>query len=239
MKKILIKLATIISLPLFISNCSNSISSDYGFIYTSVKFPSSTFNLKAIPSNTSIIDVEISGKGLSESIKLTLTKENPTIIVPQVPSGTKLIIATARDSSKKELAEGESSINVIAGKTNTVEITLKEVSSKDEASEQGEETTTTEELTENQENEQVEEVLEENSENDPNETTETPQDEQSEEVVEETAEEELPEDSGGGGGGSSSSTPRISTSISITEGSSAPSGMSIIVPTVSPTPVGP
>ncbi|MFN4152867.1 MAG: hypothetical protein ACK4IX_18130, partial [Candidatus Sericytochromatia bacterium] len=218
MKKNIFKLTALLSFAWLIPNCANfTTNSQFGSVYTSVKFPNQNFKIKAIPSNTSIISIEISGKGLTDPIKVNLTKDNPSILIPDVPAGEKVVLAIARDIASKKLAEGTGSINVIAGKSNSLEITLKDFSSGSTTSESNESPeseaneTPEDEIAENHD---ADETGEEASENDPNEATETPEDE----LAEEASENELEED-GGGGGGSGSTTPRVSTSITINEGS--------------------
>lgn len=234
MKKSIFKLTALLSFVWLIPNCANFNTSEFGFIYTSVKFPNQSFKIKAIPSNTSLISVEITGKGLSDSIKFTLSKDNPSRVIQQVPAGEKQVLAIAKDSDNKKLAEGTGNINVIAGKNNLLEITLKEVSEKESSSSgsnQSSENDTNEE-NESPKDEVAEEASEEASENDPNEANETPEDEIAEEVAEEAAEDELSE----GGGGSSGSSPKIHTSITINEGLLySPNVISISTPTPTPT----
>jgi hypothetical protein len=233
MKKSIFKLTALLSFVWLIPNCANFNTSEFGFIYTSVKFPNQNFKIKAIPSNTSLISVEITGKGLSESIKFTLSKDNSSRVIQQVPAGEKQVLAIAKDSDNKKLAEGIGNINVIAGKNNLLEITLKEVSEK-ETSSSGSNQSSENEVTENEspEDEVSEEVSEEDSENDPNEANETPEDEVDEEVAEEAAEDDLSED----GSGSSGSSPKIHTSITINEGLLySPNVISISTPTSFPT----
>lgn len=235
MKKSIFKLTALLSFAWLIPNCANfNTNPQFGLVYTSVKFPNQNFKIKAIPSNTSIISIEISGKGLSESIQVTLTKDNSSILIPDVPAGEKVVLAIARDSVSKKLAEGTGNINVIAGKSNLLEITLKEFSNGNSTSESNESPeseaneTPEDELAENHDEE---EAREEASETDHDESTETPEDE----LAEETKEDELEED--GGGGGSGSSSPRVSTSITINEGTLfSPNVMSIYTPTPIPTP---
>lgn len=235
MKKNIFKLTFILSLAWLIPNCTNfNTNPQFGLIYTSVKFPNQNFKIKAIPSNTSLISIEITGKGLSNPLKFTLTKNNPSILIPDVPAGEKVVLVIARDAVSKKLAEGTGNINVIAGKSNLLEITLKEFSNGNSTSESNESPeseaneTPEDELAENHD---TEEDGEEASENDPDENTETPEDE----LADETEEDELVED--GGGGGSGSSSPRVSTSITINEGALfSPNVMSIYTPTPVPTP---
>lgn len=233
MKKSIFKLTALLSFVWLIPNCANFNTSEFGFIYTSVKFPNQNFKIKAIPSNTSLISVEITGKGLSESIKFTLSKDNPSRLIQQVPAGEKTVIAIAKDSDNKKLAEGTGNITVVSGKNNLLEITLKEFSEK-ESSNSGSNQNSENEVNENEspKDEVAEDVNEEVSENDPNEANETPEDEVAEEVVEETTEDDLSED----GGGSSGSSPKIHTSITINEGILySPNVISISTPTSFPT----
>lgn len=127
MKKRTIILLLSLSLPI-IPNCTNFDSLNYGTIVTGVKFANKTFSIKAIPANTSVIEVEVSGAGLNSSMKFNLTKDAPTKALQKVPVGSKLITAVAKDSDGKVLARGESTIIVEGGKGNKVEVELKVVS---------------------------------------------------------------------------------------------------------------
>ena len=127
MKKRTIILLLSLSLPI-LPNCTNFDSLNYGTIVTGVKFANKTFSIKAIPANTSVIEVEVTGVGLNSSMKFNLTKDAPTKALQKVPVGSKLVTAVAKDSDGKVLARGESTIIIEGGKGNKVEVELKAVS---------------------------------------------------------------------------------------------------------------
>lgn len=128
MKKRTIILLLSLSLPI-IPNCTNFDGLNYGTIVTGVKFATKTFSIKAIPANTSVIEVEVSGTGLNSSMKFNLTKDAPTKALQKVPVGSKLITAVAKDSDGNVLARGESTVIIEGGKGNRVEVELRAVSS--------------------------------------------------------------------------------------------------------------
>ncbi len=113
-----------------IANCSNGLQSNkYGAISTSVKFPERKFSLKVIPDKTTLILVQIVGVGIDEKnpLTLTLSKDNSTRILDQVPQGEKTVKVIALDKDGTVLATGQTSINVIAQSLIKAEITLNNI----------------------------------------------------------------------------------------------------------------
>lgn len=102
-------------------------NNNYGYMSMSVKFPHK-FNVKAIPENTSLINVEVKGEGLTNSIVFDLTKSNNRKFLEKIAIGNKYINAIAKDDKGIILAKGSNSIYVLAGRTNLVEIILNPVS---------------------------------------------------------------------------------------------------------------
>lgn len=121
-------LVGLISLSLTaIYSCSDLHTGNYGYLYTSVLFSQKAFVVKEIPLNTFSIAVEVTGDGLVQPLSFNLTRENPKKLLNNVPTGIKLVKATARDNKGLTLATGENSVSVKANITNTVEVTLTEI----------------------------------------------------------------------------------------------------------------
>jgi hypothetical protein len=102
-------------------------NNDYGYINMAVKFPDK-FKVMAIPSNTSVISVEVTGEGLVNPIKFDLSKNSNRKFLEKISIGNKNIIAIAKDDKGVILADGRNSIYVLAGRTNLVEVVLNPIS---------------------------------------------------------------------------------------------------------------
>jgi hypothetical protein len=129
MKKNLILTAFLGLNLLGLLNCApaNLGSNNYGYLNASVKFPDKKFSLKTIPESTENILVTISGEGYPQRSALPLfTRENPSLLLLDVPEGQKVISAFARNKGGQVIATGSNTVNVIARKFNTVTVVLSE-----------------------------------------------------------------------------------------------------------------
>ncbi len=118
-------LIVILSLPL-INSCSLN-TFNQGSISVLVKFPENKFSVKAIPQNTSLILIRVTGLGIEENkpISFELTKEKNSRILSAVPTGNKIVKASALDKNGNILAEGENQISIEGNKLNKLEVELK------------------------------------------------------------------------------------------------------------------
>ncbi len=122
MKKKLLVLCclSVLSVPA----CEPFSETNQGFLFASVKFPTGGFKIKAIPVNTAAIEVQVSGNGIANPIKFSLSPNKPTITIKKIPTGNKEINVIAKDTVGKSLATGNGSIDVKENTLNRVEITL-------------------------------------------------------------------------------------------------------------------
>jgi hypothetical protein len=87
------------------------------------------FALKAIPSGTRRFEIEISGEGMTEPRKITLTAQGETEkkeTVADLPVGTKTVSVTAFDESKA-LASASQDVVIKASETSSAEFDLRSV----------------------------------------------------------------------------------------------------------------
>lgn len=108
-----------------IPNCSVFHSGGYGYITTSVRFPQKGYSIKVIPEGTKVVSVEVTGVGLTSSIKFDLTDSEFRRVVKDVPIGQKFVSAVAKNATGKILAAGQNSVEVLANVNNVVEVDLK------------------------------------------------------------------------------------------------------------------
>lgn len=131
MKKNFVSLLTLSGLFLIPVGCSivNNVNANSGSIKMAVKFPTGkNFSVKAIPTNTHVIIVQVSGTGINSTspIFFNLTKDETSRTIHDVPQGDKTVKVIALSSNAELLAEGEGKVNIISQKLNRVEVELKE-----------------------------------------------------------------------------------------------------------------
>ena len=99
-------------------------NNEYGFITTSVKLGSKSFNIKAIPPETTKILVSVSGEGLASPIEFELNQSDNRKLIKDVPIGNKNVSAKAFDLQEQILAEGSETVLIKPNQNNVIELVL-------------------------------------------------------------------------------------------------------------------
>lgn len=107
----------------FISACSSPDNSAKGIIKIAVSFPEQSFSVKAMPSDTTKIDISVTGVNMRAPINFSLNKEKTSEKL-YTEQGNTTIKAIAFDKDGKQLAKGEQSINIKPYISNKVNISL-------------------------------------------------------------------------------------------------------------------
>lgn len=122
-------------LPLFLAvGCApvNQTSTSSGVLSFKVKWPGQNggFKIKGIPAETTSIEITITGEGLTEALRESLTRTGGSAEASTrftLPLGSKTVLANAFDSNQKLLATDNKSVSITGGSTTQVILDLQAV----------------------------------------------------------------------------------------------------------------
>lgn len=106
------------------SSTKDSVSSNTGSLALKINWPQYSAKSKYIPSNTSKIDISITGEGLNSASNYSITYGQNNITLTGIPVGNKTADIAAKNANDDILAHRKVSFNIEGGKTTTTTIDL-------------------------------------------------------------------------------------------------------------------